>query len=91
MKDEKLINGNFEIGDTAYYIMDCRIIKKEVFGVLAEEVKERGIIKQKISYQIEITLNNGWVRPEELFTTKAEAGKHLLTKGGLEVSLSEIR
>ena len=90
MNDE-LILSNYKIGDTVYYMMDCKIVKKDIIGISAKMVKELGEIKERLEYRIEITLGNGWVKPDELFETKIEAGQHLLEMNGLDVTLKEIK
>ena len=90
MNDE-LILSNYKIGDTVYYMRDCKIVKKDIIGISAKMVKELGEIKERLEYRIEITLGNGWVKPDELFETKIEAGQHLLEMNGLDVTLKEIK
>ena len=91
MENNELILSNYKMGDTVYYIMDCKIYDKEIIGISADVVKELGEIKERLEYRIDITLGEGWVRPEKLFTTKIEAGQHLLEINGLDVTLKEIK
>ncbi len=89
MENNKLILSNYEVGETVYYIMDCRIIEKHIIGVKAEVVKEFDVIEETLEYKIDITLGNGWVSPSKLFSSKIEAGGFLLEMNGLDVTLKE--
>ena len=91
MNDE-LILSNYKIGQTVWYIMDCKILHKRIIGIKAEVTEGMyvDVFEERLEYKINITANRGWVKPNELFGTKIEAGQHLLEMNGLDVTLKEI-
>ncbi len=86
----ELILSEYKIDDVVYYIMDCKIYPKEILGVSADKVKDFGKVEEHLRYKINITLGNGWVTPDKLFSSKIKAGEYLLAMNGLNVTLKEV-
>ncbi len=90
MENNELILSRFKMSETVYYIMDCKILQKNVLGLRAEMLMRSNGILETLRYRIDITSNNGWVRPEQLFESKIEAGEYLLEINGLDVTMKEV-
>ena len=86
-----MILSNYTIGEIIYYIMDCKILEKEVIGVKEVMLKKLDVIEKELRYKIDITTGGGWIAPDKIFGTKIEAGKHLLAMNGLDVTLKETK